>query len=135
MKITRFLIYGLMGWGLEIFWTGLGSAIAGDVRLAGRTYLWMFPIYGMAVLLEPVHDRIRHLPWLIRGVFWVIVIWFLEYATGGTIRLLTGASPWDYSGARWQLDGLIRFDMAPLWLITGLLFERFHDFLVTRLRL
>lgn len=133
--IYRFLIYGLLGWGLEVFWTGLGSALKGDVRLAASTYLWMFPIYGLAILMEPLHDNIRNWPWLIRGVLWILIIWTIEYVTGGVIRLITGASPWDYSGTTpWQIDGLIRLDMAPLWFITGLLFEWIHDFLKMNLR-
>jgi uncharacterized membrane protein len=133
--IYRFMIYGLLGWGLEIFWTGLGSALGGDPRLSAGTYLWMFPIYGLAIFMEPLHNLIRAWPWLIRGVVWILVIWAIEYVTGGTIRLLTGVSPWDYTGTtRWQIDGLIRLDMAPLWFITGFLFEKVHDFLVSRLR-
>lgn len=133
--IYRFMIYGLLGWGLEIFWTGLGSAFGGDVRLPAGTYLWMFPIYGLAIFMEPLHNRIRAWPWLIRGVVWLLVIWSIEYITGGVIRLLTGVSPWDYTGTtRWQIDGLIRLDMAPLWIITGFLFERAHDFLVRHLK-
>ncbi|MFZ5633449.1 MAG: putative ABC transporter permease [Bacillota bacterium] len=134
--IYRLLIYGLLGWGLEIFWTGLGSALKGDLRLTAGTYLWMFPIYGSAVLLEPLHDRIRTWPWLLRGVFWVLLIWAIEYITGGLIRLITGVSPWDYTGSTpWQIHGLIRLDMAPLWFVTGFLFERVHDFLVRNLRI
>lgn len=133
--IYRFLIYGLLGWALEIIWTGLASAYRGDVRLPASTYLWMFPIYGLAILMEPLHDRIRAWPWLVRGVFWILVIWGIEYATGGLIRAITGSSPWNYSGAtRWQINGLIRLDMAPLWFITGFLFERVHDFLARRMR-
>ncbi|MHB8158474.1 MAG: putative ABC transporter permease [Desulfocucumaceae bacterium] len=132
MKIARFIIYGLMGWGLEIIWTGLGSAIRGDVRLTGSTYLWMFPIYGLGFFLEPAHDSIRSWPWFYRGLFWVLAIWIIEYSTGGAIRLLAGESPWDYTGStRWQVNGLIRLDMAPLWFTMGLLFERAHDLLVS----
>jgi len=130
----RFITYGLIGLGLEVFWTGAASAVSGNVRLAASTYLWMFPIYGLAVFMEPVHDRIRNWPWLLRGLIWVLAIWFIEYATGGLIRLVTGSSPWDYTGSRWAINGLIRLDMAPLWFITGLGFEWVHDFLVRHLK-
>ena len=134
--IYRFLIYGLLGWGFEIFWTGLGSALKGDVRLSAGTYLWMFPIYGLAVLLEPLHENIRSWPWVFRGILWLIMIWTIEFVTGGALRLITGVSPWDYSGSTpWQVDGLIRLDMAPLWFVTGLLFERVHDFLERDLKI
>lgn len=132
--IYRFLLYGLIGWGLEIFWTGLGSAVAGDVRLSASTYLWMFPIYGMAILMEPIHHRIRAWPFLLRGLVWLLIIWIIEYGSGGMIRSITGSSPWDYTGTTpWQVNGLIRLDMAPLWMITGFLFERIHDFFIKHL--
>jgi len=134
--IYRFIFYGLLGWGLEVFWTGLGSAIKGDVRLSASTYLWMFPIYGLAIFMEPLHDRVRSWPWPLRGFLWLLVIWAIEYSTGGIIRLVTGVSPWDYTGhSRWQIDGLIRLDMAPVWFVAGLIFERVHDFLTRRLRI
>lgn len=135
MKYIRFIIYGLLGWALEIIFTGMGSALRGDLRLVAVTYLWMFPIYGLAIFMEPVHDRIRSWPWTLRGIIWVLLIWTIEYSTGGIIRLVTGVSPWDYTGhTRWEIDGLIRLDMAPLWFVTGLLFERVHDLLDRRLR-
>jgi uncharacterized membrane protein len=132
----RFLIYGLLGWILEIIWTGLGSAFQGDVRLVSVTYLWMFPIYGMAVFMEPIHERIRPWPWFFRGTIWVMVIWFIEFTAGGLIRLVAGASPWDYAGSTpWHIHGLIRLDMAPVWFAGGLLFERVHDFLTRDLKI
>ncbi|MDK2816366.1 MAG: hypothetical protein PWR22_995 [Moorella sp. (in: firmicutes)] len=127
----RFFIYGLLGWGMEVLWTGFLSALGGDLRLTATTYLWMFPIYGLAVFLEPVHDAIRYWPWWLRGPVWVSIIWFVEMTTGSVIRLLTGAVPWDYTGKTpWQVGGLIRLDMAPLWFLVGLLFEQVHDYLV-----
>jgi len=129
MKL-KFLIYGLLGWGLEVLWTGLGSGLRGDPRLQATTYLWMFPIYGLAIFLESLHDIVRVYPWYVRGVIWVMIIWVIEFSTGGLIRVLTGSSPWDYTGkTSWHLLGLIRFDMAPIWFVTGLLFERLHDYM------
>ena len=54
--IIRFLLYGLLGWCAEIVWTALGNFVAErDWRLAGVSYLWMFPIYGsIAFLYEPL---------------------------------------------------------------------------------
>lgn len=132
----RFIFYGLLGWGLEIIWTGIGSAFQGDLRLAANTYVWMFPIYGLAIFLEPVHNAIRLWPWFLRGFLWVILIWVLEYVTGGLIKTLVGVIPWDYTGyTRWEINGLIRLDMAPVWMVTGLLFEKVHDFLVRKLEI
>lgn len=131
MKL-RFLIYGLLGWTMEIFWTGLGSLLRGDIRLQGVSYLWMFPIYGLAVFLEPLHDRVRNFQWYWRGGFWVLVIFTVEAFTGSVLRFLTGTVPWDYSASsRYAVAGLIRLDYAPVWFLVGLVFERIHDFLRT----
>ncbi|WHH57338.1 hypothetical protein [Petroclostridium sp. X23] len=126
--IIRFFIYGIIGWAMEIFWTGMWSVFQGDIRLRGTTYLWMFPIYGLAILLEPIHDRIRFMPWIIRGGVWVLLIWGIEYISGWAIRSVIGVCPWDYSGAtEYQINGLIRLDYAPAWFAAGLIFEKLHD--------
>lgn len=132
MKL-RFFIYGLLGWTMEIFWTGLGSLLRGDVRLQGVSYLWMFPIYGLAVLMEPLHDRMKHVNWFWRGGLWILVIFTLEALTGSIIKYLTGIIPWDYSAdTRYDVAGLIRLDYAPVWFLVGLAFEKMHDFLRTK---
>lgn len=132
----RFLIYGLLGWTMEIFWTGLGSLLRGDFRLQGFSYLWMFPIYGLAVFLEPVHDHIRNLTWVIRGSIWTTVIFGVELITGLAIELTVGKVPWDYTGSSYySIAGLIRLDYAPVWFVVGLLFEKVDDFMRTKIHL
>lgn len=125
--IIRFLIYGFSGWCVEIFWTGLGSLLRGDIKLRGWTYLWMFPIYGLAISLEPVHNYIRDWPILLRGGIYTIIIFIIEYITGWAIKESTGLCPWDYSNTPFSLNGFIRLDYTPAWFITGLLFEQLHD--------
>lgn len=125
----RFFIYGLLGWSIEILWTGLGALLHGNLLLRGSTSLWMLPIYGMAVFLEPLHDKIRPWPWAIRGILWVGVIWALEFCSGAVLRLLLGLSPWDYGRTIYSFYGLIRVDYAPAWFFLGFLFERCHDWL------
>ncbi|MBZ4653509.1 MAG: hypothetical protein JG781_848 [Peptococcaceae bacterium] len=125
--IMRFVIYGIIGWALEIFWTGMGALFSGNWQLPGFTYLWMFPIYGLAVLLEPLHDEIGNWPWYIRGLVWVVIIFAIEYTTGWLLGMILGRCPWDYSGTTpFHVRGLIRLDYAPAWFIAGLLFERLH---------
>lgn len=131
---VRIAIYGAIGWIIEVLWTGLGSLIAGDPRLISQTYLWMFPIYGAAVLLEFVHDNIRSLPWVIRGTIYMILIFSIEYITGWIIRDIVGVVPWTYTN-RYSVDNLIRLDYAPAWFFVGLMFEKLHDFLDNRLLL
>lgn len=132
--LIRFVVYGLLGWCMEIVWTGLPKRRPVDWRLRGHTTWWMFPIYGLvAPLYEPVHNRMRvaQVPWLQRGLVYMLGIMSIEVATGWLIERATGAIPWDYRGTtRWQWRGLTRFDYAPLWLLVGLGLEPVHDRLV-----
>jgi len=125
----RFMIYGLLGWCLEVFWTGAGSMLKGDVKLTSQTYIWMFFIYGLAVFLEPIHHRIKDKNIIIRGIIYTILIFSIEYITGWTLKSILGVCPWDYSGSRFSVNGLIRLDYGPAWFIAGLIFERIHKFL------
>lgn len=124
----RFFVYGLLGWSLEICWTGLNSLMNGDVRLMGFTNLWMFFIYGCAIFLEPIHDRIREWKWLVRGILWVIIIWGIEFTSGLLLYRVLGVYPWVYTGP-FAIQGLIRLDFAPAWFLAGFLFEKIHKLL------
>lgn len=127
---ARFIIYGLTGWCTEVFWTGLGSLLSGDLRLQGWTYIWMFPIYGLAIFLEPIHNRIRNWPVVLRGGVYTLLIFTIEYSTGWLLKNITGLCPWDYSGVPSSVNGFIRLDYAPAWFAAGILFEKLHDMLV-----
>lgn len=126
----RFIIYGLAGWCMEIIWTGLGSLLSGNVALEAGTYIWMFPIYGLAIFIEPIHNRIRSWPIIIRGGVYTVLIFFIEYLTGWTLQKLIGVCPWDYTGNGLSVDGFIRLDYAPAWFVAGLIFEKIHDSLI-----
>lgn len=127
----RYIIYGALGWCLEVFWTGLGSLMQGDVKLTSQTYIWMFFIYGLAVLLEPLHNRIRNWPIIARGGVYALVIFSIEFSTGFLLRIILGVCPWDYSDSPFSIMGLIRLDFTPWWAIAGLLFEKVHDSLIS----
>lgn len=132
--LNNFLKCGVAGWCLEIMFTSVESILAKDMRLFGRTSLWMFPIYGMGALLGPISrgmDRwIGDEKWLsLRDKFWrhgfndMVLIFAAEYVTGAILKA-KNMCPWDYSGRMFSVDGLIRLDFAPFWFCTGLLFER-----------
>lgn len=127
--MRNFFLYGIAGWCLEIVWTGFGSLLSGDPSLTAKTYLWMFPIYGLAVFFEPVHDLIRSWPMPVRGLFWTLAFFTVEFLSGWLLRFFAGEIPWDYSGASFHFQGLIRLDYAPVWFLLGLLYEKMHDML------
>jgi uncharacterized membrane protein len=128
----RFVLYGLGGWCGEILFTALTDSIPRrDWRLAGTTYLWMFPIYGLlAVFYEPAHHFIRGYPLLVRALIWSLGFTAVELVTGWLIERVSGRCPWDYSQKRFAINAYIRWDFFPVWAIIGLALEPVHDFLV-----
>jgi hypothetical protein len=123
--LKRFFFYGLAGWGIEMVWTGAGSLISGDLRLAGESNLWMFFIYGSAVFLEPIHHAIARWNFILRGLVWVLIIWSIEYASGWLLYTALGVYPWYYSDSL-SVNGLITIAYAPAWFVAGMVFERLH---------
>lgn len=126
----RFVIYGLLGFCGEVLWTGLGSMMKGDIKLMGWTYIWMFPIYAMAILLEPIHNRIRHLSIFIRGGVYTVLIFIGEFISGIILKGILGVCPWDYTGKPLSIYGIITLTYIPVWFIVGLIFEKIHDTLI-----
>ncbi len=131
--MKNFMIFGVLGWCAEILWTGFCSFLMGDNALTAQTYLWMFPIYGLAGLSMPLFLAFRrYCPlWQRIGVY-VLAIFTVEFVTGWLLQTLTGVCPWDYGESFFSVMGFIRLDYAPLWAILGLFFERVTLFLAER---
>lgn len=132
--LTHYIIYGLLGMLMEIFWTGMHSLLSGNLNLISKTSIWMFFIYGSAVFLEPIHSKIRRNNIFVRGTLWVFLIFAIEFISGFFLKQVIGSCPWDYSySTKYTLGGYIRFDYFPAWFIVGLIFEKVHDFLDKKL--
>ena len=122
LMIMRFVIYGALGCLMEVFWTGICSLKSKDFRLSSNTSLWMFFVYGMIALLEPVFRLVAPMPFFLRGILYAACIFAGEFASGSVLKRLQ-VCPWDYSGAKYHLKGLIRLDYLPVWIAAGLVFE------------
>jgi len=131
---VRSLIYGAYGCCFEVLFTGTKHWIASrykDWSFLGKSYIWMFPIYGlMAFLFEPVHNRLRAWPWPIRGILYVAGLYIVEFTTGWLLKTLTGKCPWDYSGKKYNFKGLVRWNYAPIWFAFCMAAEPLHDLLL-----
>lgn len=125
----RFLIYGAIGCLMEVFWTGLGSLIRKDFQLKSYTSIWMFFIYGLAVFIEPLIIRLAPYHFMWRGFVYMLCIFAIEYVTGRYLKYMK-LCPWDYSGSKFAIAGVIRLDYAPAWMAAGLIFERVYFFIV-----
>lgn len=122
--LKNFYRCGILGWCLEICFTASTKILQKDFTLKGITSLWMFPIYGLACLLKPLYKKIKYIPWFNRGLIYMLLIFFTEY-TSGKILQKHNLCPWNYSNRMHQFKGLICFDFAPFWFLTGLLYEHF----------
>lgn len=119
----EFLLCGLTGWCMEILFTAFDSFRRRELQLMGRTSIWMFPIYGLAVCIKPVYYFIRELPAMLRGMIYASGIFMVEFFSGSLLKK-RNLCPWDYSRARTNIKGVIRLDYAPFWMAAGLIFER-----------
>jgi uncharacterized membrane protein len=120
----RFLVYGLTGWAIDSLYVWLHT---GRHRPSS---LLNVPVYGLAQpLFEPFHDRLRDRPLALRATAYGLGILGIEYVSGRVQRRLFGQAPWDYSGARFGIGGLVRLDYLPLWAVFGLGLERLDDLL------
>lgn len=108
---------------MEIIFTSITNARQKDLRLMGRTSIWMFPIYGMASCIKPLYPHIKKWPAFFRGCLYSAGILTGEYVSGSLLKKLK-ICPWDYSNAKFNVRGVIRLDFAPLWMMAGLVFER-----------
>ncbi len=118
----NFLRCGVTGWCLEVMWTGLHGGSKNKKRM-GQTSLIMFPIYGLACLMSPLCEKIKHWNVMIRGTVYTMLIFATEFVTGISLKK-RNICPWDYSKCKFQVKGVIRLDYAPAWFFTGLLFEK-----------
>lgn len=122
--ITNYILCGILGWCFECTFTGLISLFGKkDPKMTSKTSLWMFFIYGFAALIQPASKLLNHTGTLIRGGIYTISIFFTEFTTGILLKKIK-ACPWDYSGTKLNIKGVIRLDYAPLWFMMGLFYEK-----------
>lgn len=123
--MKKYLLCGLTGWCMEVFWTGLGSAVNHNKKLTGNTSIWMFPIYATAIIIEPLSILLskKNFNLFIRGFVYAACIFATEFISGSILKLF-GACPWDYSKAKSNINGIIRLDYFPVWFVVGLIYER-----------
>jgi len=94
-----------------------------DPRAVGYSFLWMIPIYGLLIFIEPMRVVLAPLPFYGRGVIYVIALWIVEYVGGWFIKKISGRCPWDYSASKFNLHGYLRWDFFPFWFVFTLLVE------------
>lgn len=123
MKGKKFIICGLTGWCIEVAFTSFGALGKKDKKLMGQTSAWMFPIYGMASAIDLIYPKIKHWPFVCRGLLYAMGIMTGEYVTGSILTAFD-VCPWSYKDAKYSIKGIVRPDFLPFWMVAGLLFEK-----------
>lgn len=121
----KFVKCGICGWILENCWTGFLSFRRRDKKLTCNSSVWMLPIYGSACLFMPLSKKIKNRCFVTRGIIYTAVVFAIEFITG-TLLKKNKCCPWDYSRKKYNINGVIRLDYAPLWFVSGLLFEKIN---------
>lgn len=134
-RLFLFCAMACLGMTTEIFFTAINDVIDDKMglQLKGFSYIWMFPIYGLAGILFPLILKvIGNWNVLLRMCVYATGIIVIEFITGWLLDVFTGACPWEYKTG-WQILGYIRIDYFPLWAMFGLMVELALKFLM-RLR-
>lgn len=119
----RFFLCGITGWSWECLFTGLGSLLQKDYKLTSQSSLWMFPIYGMACLICPIYQKIKKHCVFFRAFVYGLLIFFGEFLSGYILKT-HHVCPWNYDHAKMNIQGIIRLDYLPAWMLAGILFEK-----------
>ncbi|XP_070833266.1 transmembrane protein 229B-like [Chaetodon trifascialis] len=125
--VTRLYVYALHGCLCEVAFTAvLDWCSTQDRRLAGHSSLWALPMYATAIyLMESLQALLlaqRH-PLPARLLSYTVFIYLWEFSWGVGLRLL-GACPWDYSGYRYNLGGLVTLEYALPWAMAAFIAEQ-----------
>lgn len=125
--LARLYVYALHGCLCEVGFTALCDWWdTQDRRLAGHTSLWALPMYSCAIfLIERLRERLlaRQHPLVLRLIVYTLFIYLWEFSWGVGLGLL-GACPWDYSGFRYNLAGVVTLEYALPWALAALIAEQ-----------
>ncbi|KAK5908115.1 hypothetical protein CgunFtcFv8_016200 [Champsocephalus gunnari] len=125
--VARLYVYALHGCLCEVAFTAVWDwCSTADRRLAGHSSLWALPMYAIAIyLIESLRERLlaRHLPLPLRLAAYTMFIYLWEFSWGVGLSLL-GACPWDYSGFRYNLGGLVTLEYAVPWTVAAFMAEQ-----------
>jgi len=122
--LILFFIFSFFGVGVEVFFSSIHDYIRyKDIAFKGRSYLWMFILYGMwGIIIGPLYHLIANIPFLIRSLIYLAVIFIGELGYGYLLKLLIKKCPWEYKG-KWTIKGVVNLLYLPFWWVFGVLSE------------
>lgn len=125
--LVLFLIFSFFGVGIEVLFSSIHDYIRNkDISFKGRSYIWMFPLYGIwGLVIGPLYGLIEVVPFVLRGFVYLAVIFAGELSYGYLLKLVIKKCPWEYKG-RWTIKGLVNLLYLPFWLIFGYISEMIY---------
>jgi hypothetical protein len=122
--LVLFLIFSFFGVGIEVLFSSIHDYIRyRDISFKGRSYLWMFPLYGIwGLAIGPLYGLIEVIPFVLRGFVYLAVIFAGELSYGYLLKFIIKKCPWEYKG-RWTIKGVVNLLYLPFWLIFGYVSE------------
>ncbi len=123
--LYRFVMFGLIGMVMEVFFTAGGAFIGGDWDMHGHSSPWMILDYGLlGLVLMPIARPMirRQIPLPLRAVVYMLGIFAVEFISGWIFDMC-GLTIWDYSHLPLHLMGYITLTYAPFWYGLGLVVE------------
>ncbi|XP_061766898.1 transmembrane protein 229B-like isoform X2 [Nerophis ophidion] len=125
---ARLYVYALHGCLCEVCFTAvLDWCSIQDRRMMGFSSLWALPMYATAIyLMERLRNWLlltHHQPLPVRLLTYTLFIYLWEF-TWGTVLSLLKACPWDYSGYKYNLGGLVTLEYALPWALAAFIAEQ-----------
>jgi uncharacterized membrane protein len=129
-RFLGFFLFGVTGVCTEIFFTAFqnlyyawAQGSSPEMSLTGKSYVWMFPIYGSAsFFLNRLMPYLRKLPFGLRLVVYPLGIFMIEYITGWLLDMTIGKCPWEYESS-YAVHGYINLAYTPFWMLFGVMLE------------
>lgn len=122
--LSRYLLCGFIGVVIEVGFTAISKFIRKkDVKMKGKTYLWMIPIYFIGgVCLNRLTEYSENHSMVVRMNIYGLANIGIEYLSGLVLHKIIGICPWHYR-SKYSIHGYVRLDYYPFWVLLGLLFE------------
>lgn len=118
------ILYSFFGVGIEVFFTSIHDYFkTKDIRLKGRSYFWMFFVYGAyGLLIDPLYKAISSFHFILRALIYMAVIFLGEFIFGLFFKFILKKCPWEYKTGI-TIMGIVKINYLPFWMIFGIVSE------------
>jgi hypothetical protein len=118
------LLFSFFGVGTEVFFTSIHDYLKSrDISLKGRSYLWMFLVYGAyGLIISPLYNAISDIHLFLRALVYTAVIFSGELGFGLFFKLILKKCPWEYPTGK-TIKKVVKLNYLPFWFVFGIASE------------